>query len=98
MSAIIIGLLALYFVPTVTAVVGGRRNTLAIFALNLLLGWTAIGWIVALVWALAADGPRVIVTGSATPDWDRHLDAPPSSKTWYQQRQDILKGRDIVRT
>jgi len=36
--------------------VGRRRrrhhNRVAIFALNLLAGWTAVGWIIALVWAL----------------------------------------------
>lgn len=32
-----------------------KRNAGAIFVLNLLLGWTVIGWIVALVWALTVD-------------------------------------------
>lgn len=44
--------LALYFLPTIIAVAGKRRNTLAIFLLNLLLGWTFIGWVIALVWAV----------------------------------------------
>lgn len=45
--------LNLYFLPTLIA--DGKRTqyTLAIFALNLLLGLTVIGWIVALIWALA---------------------------------------------
>jgi hypothetical protein len=29
-----------------------RANTGAIFALNLFLGWSLIGWVIALVWAL----------------------------------------------
>jgi hypothetical protein len=33
----------------------GKHNAGAIFALNLLLGWTLVGWVVALVWALAVD-------------------------------------------
>lgn len=38
-----------YMLPTI---VGRKhRNANAIFLLNLLLGWTAIGWIVALIWA-----------------------------------------------
>jgi serine/threonine protein kinase len=32
-----------------------KRNTLAIFLLHLFLGWTLVGWIVALVWAVKAD-------------------------------------------
>jgi len=47
--------LALYFLPTI---IGFRKsNAGAIFALNLLLGWTVIGWIVALVWSLTAETP-----------------------------------------
>ena len=32
-----------------------KRNANAILALNLLLGWTFIGWVIALVWALTKD-------------------------------------------
>ena len=41
-----------YFLPAMVAWTNGRANTSAIFALNLLLGWTLIGWVVALVWAM----------------------------------------------
>ena len=33
----------------------GHNNTTAIIVLNLLAGWTFVGWIVALVWAFTAD-------------------------------------------
>jgi hypothetical protein len=33
----------------------GRKNKGAIFVLNLFLGWTLIGWVVALVWAVSED-------------------------------------------
>ena len=46
---------ALYFLPSILG--RTKRNFTAIFILNLLLGWTFIGWIVALVWALTADAP-----------------------------------------
>lgn len=42
----------LYFLPTVIAASKGHHNTGAIFALNLLLGWTVLGWIAAFVWSL----------------------------------------------
>ena len=39
-----------------------KANTIAIFALNLLLGWTFIGWIVSLVWSLTSEKkPQTIV-------------------------------------
>jgi hypothetical protein len=47
--------LAIYFLPTIIAVVWKKRNTLAIFLLNLFLGFTFIGWVVALVWAATKD-------------------------------------------
>ncbi len=45
-----VGLL-FYFLPFVVASFRGHHNTAAIFILNLLLGWSFIGWVVALVWA-----------------------------------------------
>lgn len=45
----------IYFTPTIVALVRHKRNTLSIFLLNLFLGWTLIGWIVALVWASTVD-------------------------------------------
>lgn len=50
--------LALYFVPSFIAVTKNKRNKNAIFALNLLLGWTFVGWVVALVWSLMKDEPH----------------------------------------
>ncbi len=44
-----------YFFPAIVAVARRKRNWGAIFALNLLAGWTFIGWVAALVWALACD-------------------------------------------
>ena len=49
---------ALYFLPTVIAMFRAKRNTFAIFVLNLLLGWTAIGWVVALVWSVTHEDRR----------------------------------------
>ena len=40
-----------YFLPAIAAVMRRHNNKSAIWILNLLLGWTVLGWIVALVWA-----------------------------------------------
>ena len=45
-------LCVLYFFPTVIARSRMHRNFLAIFALNLFLGWTFFGWLFALIWSL----------------------------------------------
>ena len=44
-------LLAFYFLPGIIASLRRHRNSTAIWVLNLLLGWTLLGWIIALVWA-----------------------------------------------
>jgi len=42
---------AAYLLPTMVAALGNKRKTGPIFLLNLLLGWTVLGWIGALAWA-----------------------------------------------
>ena len=49
----------LYFLPTIIAVIRHHRQTLAIFVLNLLLGWTVLGWIGAFIWSLIKPAPTV---------------------------------------
>ena len=50
-------IMPLYFLPTLLGWSEKKRG--AIFAVNFLLGWTVIGWIVAFVWAAAnAATPR----------------------------------------
>ena len=39
-----------YFIPTILAI--HKKSILGVFLLNLLLGWTFIGWCVALLWAV----------------------------------------------
>ncbi len=52
---VIVLFLLFYFLPTIIAMLSGKLNILAILALNLFLGWTFVGWIIALVWALTND-------------------------------------------
>jgi T4 superinfection immunity protein len=52
--------LILYFLPSIIALARSKRDTLAIFLLNLFLGWSVIGWIVALVWAAKHDAPVMV--------------------------------------
>jgi len=46
--------LGIYFLPTIVVLVrgGGPERGLGVIMLNTLAGWTIIGWILALVWAL----------------------------------------------
>ena len=45
--------LGIYFLPTWIG--GSKSNGTSIFLLNLFLGWTFVGWVVALVWATATE-------------------------------------------
>lgn len=44
---------ALYFIPSIVADARGCTRDGEIFILNLFLGWTLLGWIAALVWAIS---------------------------------------------
>jgi hypothetical protein len=50
----------MYFLPSIIAFARSKRDTMAILLLNFFLGWTMIGWVVALVWALKTDIPIVV--------------------------------------
>ena len=70
--------IALYFLPALIALNRGHPNKLPIGVLNLLLGWSLIGWVAALVWALVAIAeeqgteppPAEQVSGTPTPPKD----------------------------
>ncbi|WMT47814.1 MAG: superinfection immunity protein [Acidithiobacillus caldus] len=59
---------ALYFLPTILAYLRKKSNLVAIFVMNLLLGWLFVGWVIALVWALSNDSPTTIVIHSGKED------------------------------
>jgi hypothetical protein len=52
MLHLIFGIL-LYFLPTIIG--RHKRDVMGIFVVNLLLGWTVIGWIIALIWACSSE-------------------------------------------
>ena len=54
---IIMVMIGLYFLPTIVAASSSKANAGAIFVLNLFLGWTLIGWVIALTWAFTVDKP-----------------------------------------
>lgn len=44
-----------YFLPWIIALLRGTRSNVGIFFINLLFGWTMIGWVIALIWAIVAE-------------------------------------------
>ena len=55
----------LYFAPSILAFLRNKQNKIAILALNFFAGWTFIGWVVALVWALTKDPPSPTISGGS---------------------------------
>lgn len=49
----VILLVAVYFLPFLIADHKKQKNLPVIFTVNLLLGWTLVGWIIAARWAFA---------------------------------------------
>lgn len=64
----------IYFLPSLIAVARQTHNTTGIFLLNLFLGWTGIGWIIALIMALVSS-PYYY-----HPAW---YPPPPPPRPWY---------------
>lgn len=48
---VFIVLLVIYFAPAILAFDAKHKDRVAIMVLNLFLGWTFVGWVIALVWA-----------------------------------------------
>lgn len=77
--ALLAGLLvatALYFAPSAIAIVRGHHQVGAIIAVNAFLGWSLIGWVVALAMALSAmrqpNKPAFVPTYAAPQAGDSH--------------------------
>ncbi|MGE5305121.1 MAG: superinfection immunity protein [Alphaproteobacteria bacterium] len=65
MDSVLLGLLiviglSVYFLPVIVAQIRSTERPGTMFAVNLIFGWTVVGWIVALIWAMgqqpAAEG------------------------------------------
>jgi len=60
-ALIFVGFLV-YMIPSIVANARKNPNANAITVLNLLLGWTFLGWVISLVWAFVGESqPRRMV-------------------------------------
>ena len=50
---------ALYFIPTIVVIARKSHNIGPVMVINLFLGWTFIGWIVALAMAVSQNKKRI---------------------------------------
>lgn len=66
LAILVLGGLSVYFLPSLVSALRKHPSDMAIFILNLLLGWTFLGWVLALVWSFTgvpkpAAPPTIIV-------------------------------------
>jgi hypothetical protein len=52
---LIVASILIYFLPALIARRRLHRNATAILVLNWFLGWTFLGWVIALIWAFTND-------------------------------------------
>lgn len=52
--------LVVYLIPTIIAFARGRASKWGIGVLNILLGWSLVFWVVALIWSLSNKGQNQV--------------------------------------
>lgn len=75
--------LAIYFLPAIVASNRRHQSEDAIFLLNLLLGWTLLGWVVAFIWSLT--NQTQVVVNNQTPKSAVDADASNFAKQHAQE-------------
>jgi uncharacterized protein with PQ loop repeat len=73
-----------YMLPWAIAATRNRRNVASVALIDLFLGWSLIGWVVALVMACGSDQPLVVVQNSYAP---QQLPRQPPQQPWVQTQQ-----------
>jgi hypothetical protein len=94
----VILILVLYFLPSIIGY--SHRNFGSIFLLNLLLGWTAIGWIVAIIWAVSSDKKETIIVNNNKKSVSEQLkelkelhdDGTLTKEEFETEKKHILRG------
>lgn len=74
-----------YFLPTIVASFRSAKRRALIFAINLVFGWTIIGWIATLIWAM---------TRPAQPQSKAADSRPLDSDSWFIDPVKASQSRD----
>ena len=72
-SFIIVVALTFYFIPTLIAVFRKHEKAVQIFLLNIFLGWTLVGWVVALIWSVKNEEKE-----------EKEEKAPANDSEWFE--------------
>lgn len=86
----------LYFYPMYEAYFHKQPNFYSIFALNLFLGWTLVGWVVALVWAIKSLEPIKTINVAAQEPAPTPTSVQPVTEAPKQIKQCPYCAEDIL--
>ena len=97
--AILIGL-SLYFLPTIIVEIRGTEHGARILWVNLIFGWTVLGWIAALIWALTKKAPTRVQPVRLSPvendTWNFHARQLNEDSAIYQDDHWVLGIEDFL--
>jgi hypothetical protein len=101
-AAFLLVLFVPYWAPTIIAFVRHHPSKGGILAVNMFFGWTFVGWVVALAWALSDNSGRAssqsvvinnVVSSSAMPAYGAAASVPPAVPAPQQyQVGDVVNG------
>jgi hypothetical protein len=88
-TSIFVTAAAVYLLPSAIALLWRRRSEHLILALNVLLGWTLIGWVAAFIWACSPkrDRRRLNKRRKAAPQ--PSFVAEPAPAHWDRAERDV---------
>ena len=68
LAILIIPLLILYLIPSIIAFSRNSPNKIGVLILNLFLGFTVIGWLIALIWSFSSNSKTTIIVNNSQHD------------------------------
>jgi hypothetical protein len=84
-KVVVVALIIGYFLPAIVASLRRHANAAAILILNLFLGWTFLGWVIALIWSATSNiRPKTIPTWSETSG--RWEPKEPTTNIWTENK------------
>jgi hypothetical protein len=84
----------LYFLPTILAFSKKKSNKSVIFLVNFFLGWSVIGWIVSLIWALSSDNSQTVIVNNNPTNLEEKN--PANKESAYNEKlNNLQKLKDL---
>ena len=85
----LVGTLFIYLLPMIIAATRQHHNGVPIAFLNIFLGWTGIGWVIAFLWAASSPPPANIIIHHDT-DVDVENDELEQHRSLTVKRESII--------